>query len=31
VNRFGRELRDADTVTVYQQLGKALAEVKLSE
>jgi hypothetical protein len=31
VNRLGRELRDADTVTVYQQTGKALAEMKLSE
>ncbi len=31
VNRFGRQLRDYDTVLVYQQTGKALAELKLSE
>jgi hypothetical protein len=31
VNRLGRELRDADIVTVYQQTGEALAEMKLSE
>jgi hypothetical protein len=31
VNRLGRQLRDSDTVTVFQQTGKALAEVKLSE
>jgi len=31
VNRFGRHLRDYDTVLVYQQIGKALAELKLSE
>lgn len=31
VRRFGRQLRDSDTVTVFQQTGKALAEVTLSE
>lgn len=31
VNRLGRQLRDSDTVIVFQQTGKALAEVKLSE
>lgn len=31
VNRLGRQLRDSDTVTVFQQTGNALAEVKLSE
>jgi hypothetical protein len=31
VNRLGRQLRDSDTVIVFQQIGKALAEVKLSE
>jgi hypothetical protein len=31
VQRLGRQLRDADTVLVFQQTGKALAEVKLSE
>lgn len=30
VNRLGRQLRDSDTVTVFQQTGKALAELKLS-
>jgi hypothetical protein len=31
VNRFGRQLRDYDTVLIFQQAGKALAELKLSE
>ncbi len=31
VNRLGRQLRDSDTVMVFQQTGKALAEVKLTE
>jgi hypothetical protein len=31
VNRLGSELRDSDTLLVFQQMGKALAEVKLSE
>ena len=31
VNRLGRQLRDADTVLVFQQTGKALAAMKLSE
>jgi hypothetical protein len=31
VNRFGRQLRDYDTVLIFQQAGKALAEWKLSE
>jgi hypothetical protein len=31
VNCLGRQLRDSDTVIVFQQTGKALAEVKLSE
>ncbi len=31
VNRLGRQLRDAETVIVFQLTGKALAEVKLSE
>ncbi len=31
VNRLGRQLRDSDTVILFQQTGKALAEVKLSE
>lgn len=31
VNRFGRQLRDADTVIVFQQTGNALANRTLSE
>lgn len=31
IHRLGRQLRDSDTVIVYQQIGKALAEMKLSE
>lgn len=31
VHRLGRQLRDSDTVIVFQQTGKALAEVKFSE
>jgi hypothetical protein len=31
VNRFGRQLRDADTVIVFQQIGNALASMTLSE
>jgi hypothetical protein len=31
VNRLGGELRDSDTLIMFQQTGKALAEVKLSE
>lgn len=30
-HRLGRQLRDSDTVNVFQQTGKALADVKLSE
>lgn len=31
VNRLGRQLLDADVVIVFQQTGKALAGIKLSE
>lgn len=31
VHRLGRQLRDSDTMIVFQQYGKALAETKLSE
>jgi hypothetical protein len=31
VHRLGRQLRDSDTMTMFQQFGKALAEMKLSE
>lgn len=31
VNRFGRQLRDSDTVAVFQQTGNALANMALSE
>jgi hypothetical protein len=31
VNHFGRQLRDADTVIVFQQTGNALANRTLSE
>ncbi len=31
LNRFGEQLRDANTVTVFKQTGKALASMRLSE
>lgn len=31
VHRLGRQLRDSDTMTMFQQFGKALAGMKLSE
>lgn len=31
VHRLGRQLRDSDTMTMFQQFGKAMAEMKLSE
>jgi hypothetical protein len=31
LNRFGEQLRDANTVSVFQQTGKALASMRLSE
>lgn len=31
VRRLGRQLRDFDTVLVFQQMGKAISEIKLSE
>ena len=31
LNRFGEQLRDANTITVFQQTGKALASMRLSE
>jgi hypothetical protein len=31
LNRFGKQLRDANTVSVFKQTGKALARMRLSE
>jgi hypothetical protein len=31
VNRLGRQLKDSDTVIVFQQTGEVLAEMKLYE